>query len=266
MLISEGVAGLRGPAGGREKRGMRHRVLVSLLVVLAVVLGAGGAARAQQAPPFAHDFKSIADAIPDVVGEPTEDSHWGTRGDLLQRTTRGLMVWRSVDGWTAFTNGFKTWINGPRGLQERSNTERFEWEVPVAPPSAPREGNGRSVSVTWSTEPLADGHRLFFVVITNNHPYATASDVRLTEIQANRDGAGATEQLVPLDRTTLRPGERARWELNTSRQFSSRELAAAYLQYYANQTRWGLEYRASWRWAGQTEWVQSQPHRVPPLR
>lgn len=41
----------------------------------------------------------------------------------------GLMVWRKSDNWTAFTDGYRTWINGPFGLQTRLNDERFAWEL-----------------------------------------------------------------------------------------------------------------------------------------
>src|SRR5262249_6675345 len=42
-----------------------------------------------------------------------------------------------ADNWTAFTDGYRTWINGPLGLQERLNTGRFSWEtaIPPAPPT-----------------------------------------------------------------------------------------------------------------------------------
>jgi hypothetical protein len=50
-------------------------------------------------------------------------------GDGLQHTSGGLLVWRKADNWTAFTDGFQTWINGPTGLQERLNTARLPWEV-----------------------------------------------------------------------------------------------------------------------------------------
>ena len=51
----------------------------------------------------------------------------------LQQTTGGLLVWRKADNWTAFTDGYRTWINGPNGLVQRLNTERFEWEADYAP-------------------------------------------------------------------------------------------------------------------------------------
>ena len=54
-----------------------------------------------------------------------------------QRTTAhhgqgGLLVWRKADNWTAFTDGYWTWVNGPNGVQRRLNTERFDWEAPAA--------------------------------------------------------------------------------------------------------------------------------------
>jgi len=93
-------------------------------------------------------FLLLADYIPQVVGEPMEEEHHNPlNGDALQRTTHGLMVWRRADNWTAFTNGSRSWVNGPLGPQERGNDERFEWEIgnsvvtPVAaPPATPTFG------------------------------------------------------------------------------------------------------------------------------
>ena len=84
-------------------------------------------------PQFKLGFKALADQIPHIVGEPLEDErHSPTNGDSLQRTTKGLMVWRKADNWTAFTDGHRTWISGPLGLQERSNDARFGWESPTS--------------------------------------------------------------------------------------------------------------------------------------
>ena len=56
------------------------------------------------------------------------------------------MAWRKADNWTAFTDGYRTWINGPNGLVMRLNTERFVWEAdyeaitnpqPIATPPRP---------------------------------------------------------------------------------------------------------------------------------
>ena len=56
------------------------------------------------------------------------ETHNPKNGDGLQHTTGGLIVWRKADNWTAFTDGYNTWINGPNGLQERRNNQLFPWE------------------------------------------------------------------------------------------------------------------------------------------
>ena len=66
--------------------------------------------------------------IPSIVENPLENEHSVANGDSLQKTTAGLLVWRKADNWTAFTDGARTWINGPEGLQVRSNDARFDWE------------------------------------------------------------------------------------------------------------------------------------------
>jgi hypothetical protein len=64
------------------------------------------------------------------VGDCLEDQRFVASGNAQQRTTGGLLVWRKEDNWTAFTDGYQTWINGPFGVQQRLNTERFPWEAP----------------------------------------------------------------------------------------------------------------------------------------
>jgi S1-C subfamily serine protease len=115
------------------------RLLVILAIALALIT-TGSVALAQAAPVFKLGFKLLADQIPEVAGDPIENEwHNPVTGDTLQRTTTGLMVWRKADNWTAFTNGHRTWVNGPFGVMERPNEERFEWEAPAVPgePSTP---------------------------------------------------------------------------------------------------------------------------------
>lgn len=241
------------------------RLVLGLLVAVVANLATGSVALAQPKPVLSARFEPLATLIPEVVGEPTNESFWAANGDLLQQTTRGLLVWRKADNLVAFTDGARTWVNGPAGVQERANGDRFEWEAAASPPPVPISNPERLITVAWGTEQFADGHRLFYVVVTNNHPYVTATGIELVAVQTGRDGASVTEQKLPLDKTTLKPGEEARWEMDTSREFSSRELAEAYVQYYANQTKLGLEYYASWTWEGQSRRVRSAGYRVPSL-
>src|SRR3990172_6864213 len=74
-------------------------------------------------------FKSLHDAIPEAVGDcKTDESHNPLNGDGLQITSKGMLVWRKADNAIAFTDGYRSWVAGPLGIQQRLNTERFEWE------------------------------------------------------------------------------------------------------------------------------------------
>ncbi|MBI4317479.1 MAG: hypothetical protein HY675_03235 [Chloroflexi bacterium] len=91
---------------------------------------------------FVMGFRALYEEIPEVVGECKGPERYNVaNGDALQETTNGLMVWRKADNFTAFTDGYRTWVMGPEGLQVRLNTERFEWEVEpvveVVPPGEP---------------------------------------------------------------------------------------------------------------------------------
>jgi hypothetical protein len=95
-------------------------------------------ARAQTCQ-FVLGFATLASLIPQNVGQCLENEHHNpTNGDALQTTTGGLLVWRKADNFTAFTDGFRTWVNGPFGLQMRLNSQRFFWEsnpdnLPIVP-------------------------------------------------------------------------------------------------------------------------------------
>ena len=82
---------------------------------------------------FRFGFETLRDLIPKIVGECLENERYAANGNSEQQTTGGLLVWRKADNWTAFTDGYRTWINGPNGLVQRLNTERFTWEADFAP-------------------------------------------------------------------------------------------------------------------------------------
>jgi hypothetical protein len=78
---------------------------------------------------FQLGFAALRGAIPGVVGGCVEDEHHNPEnGDALQKTTGGLLVWRKSDNFTAFTDGHRSWVAGPFGVQSRLNSERFAWE------------------------------------------------------------------------------------------------------------------------------------------
>ncbi len=89
------------------------------------VLAAGGS-------PACHyqlGFAALYDRIPTIVGDCLDNEAYAANGDSVQHTTGGLLVWRKSDNWTAFTDGYRTWVAGPYGLQERLNSQRFPWEA-----------------------------------------------------------------------------------------------------------------------------------------
>lgn len=78
---------------------------------------------------FTQGFATMHQLLPDVVGDCRGDVAYNPRtGDARQLTTRGLLVWRKADNTVLFTDGYRTWANGPHGIQMRLNTQLFPWE------------------------------------------------------------------------------------------------------------------------------------------
>jgi hypothetical protein len=118
---------------------MFKRLLIAL--GLAGSLAAPAATTIHAAGPscqYVLGFATLANMLPQQTGQCVDNQFFNTsNGDAEQHTaTGGLLVWRKADNWTAFTDGYHTWINGPDGLQERLNTDRFPWE-PATPPTPP---------------------------------------------------------------------------------------------------------------------------------
>jgi hypothetical protein len=120
-------------------------MLLAFRVLLAVVVVGSTATTAAQtsACSFVLGFAALDDLIPDLVGNcVTNESFNPVHGDSSQLTTNGLLVWRKSDNFTAFTNGSQTWVNGPLGLQQRADKQRFWWEgnpdgLAIIPPPVP---------------------------------------------------------------------------------------------------------------------------------
>ncbi len=107
-----------------------------LLMVVLIALAFSFQPVVAQDCSFQLGFKALRDLIPDVVGDCVDNErHDQDTGVTLQTTTNGQLIWRKADNWTGFSDGERTWINGPEGLQHRLNTERFDWEAPAATPT-----------------------------------------------------------------------------------------------------------------------------------
>lgn len=140
----------RGAGRGGVLRAVRHGAAVGMLIgcLLWPTLGLAPAAAAASCR-FVLGFAGLHNAIPSIVGDCLENERHNTvTGDALQRTTRGMLVWRKADNAAAFTDGYRTWVQGPLGVQERLNSQRFPWEanpeaLPVVAPAVPAPTPGR---------------------------------------------------------------------------------------------------------------------------
>jgi hypothetical protein len=149
-------------------------VIVSSLVTSASV---AGAANCQ----FVLGFKALHDLIPSIVGPCVVDEHHNPQnGDGLQETTGtgpgGLLVWRKADNWTAYTDGNRTWINGPNGLQERLNTERFPWEASGTPVPASTPVPVATPEPASTPIPANTGHHFYLSTYYTAHDYYCDTD------------------------------------------------------------------------------------------
>ena len=105
------------------------RSFLAALTLIGVTTVPASAAAPPSACRFVLGFAQLHDAAPAAVGACLDDQAFAANGDSIQHTTRGLLAWRKADNWTAFTDGYQTWLNGPTGLVKRFNDEWFEWEA-----------------------------------------------------------------------------------------------------------------------------------------
>jgi hypothetical protein len=199
---------------------LRPLSLAPLLIAVWLIAAALPAA-AQETPSFRLGFKLLADQIPNIVGTPIENEHSEANGDSLQQTSTGMMVWRKADNWTAFTNGSRTWINGPSGIQDRSNDDRFPWEAPTpatvpAPSAAPtytgQDPSDADIVRGQAILSRSDGSRLYRCTLANINHYWSIDGITVTVIL--RDAAGKTILQDPAvgNATSVGPQQQATWE------------------------------------------------------
>lgn len=133
------------------------RRILPMLAAMAIAAVFAIPAYAQTAPTcqFILGFKTLQGLDPTDIGDCIDNQAFAPNGDAQQHTTKGLMAWRKADNWTAFTNGYVTWINGPGGLVSRLNTDRFPWEGDTGTIA---KGVGWSVRLpaAWAQVPTAD--------------------------------------------------------------------------------------------------------------
>lgn len=146
----------------------RHVLTLAVLVLVLSVFPWNLHVRAANCS-FVLGFQALHDQIPDTVGDCVVDQRYNPEnGDALQETTGGLLVWRKADNFTAFTDGYRSWVSGPYGVQERLNSERFDWEAddsqlssgtpPQPSPSTPSQVSPGPTSVYLPSVPNGDSY------------------------------------------------------------------------------------------------------------
>src|SRR5215469_13491983 len=150
-----------------------RRALALIAIAAASLLPASpaGAASCQ----YVLGFAALDALIPTVVGACLVDEHHNpANGDGLQETTGGLLVWRKADSFTAFTDGYRTRVNGPFSLQERLNSQRFWWEwnpdrLPITPaPTAGDRCHAAGLSLSTPDVNGAAGRETALLTFTNH--------------------------------------------------------------------------------------------------
>lgn len=194
--------------------------LASVLIVLLALAPLAPPTRAETCT-FVLGFKTLHDLIPDVVGNCVVDEHHNpANGDALQETTRGLLVWRKADNFTAFTDGYRTWVNGPLGLQVRLNTERFAWEADQASAAVgaclsrpDSKVKGREVDVVdWRVQPRSPSSGWAVVGrVRNNCPEIREVGLNVTVL----DQEGRPVGITTAGYWRLGPGEVREFSLPT---------------------------------------------------
>jgi hypothetical protein len=194
------------------------RLLLGLVLLLALLPATAAAADCQ----FVLGFADLRGQVgSEKVGECVENEHHNpANGDALQKTTGGLLVWRKVDNVAAFTDGHRTWLAGPRGLQSRLNSQTFDWEVeglvkvvrerlPAAAPAPcrPSDVAVESQQLRWDgAVPVVDA------TVTNRCKEAAdvTVDAQVRAVPGDTGSQALAEMVAVLQPGRMAPGESKR--------------------------------------------------------
>ena len=179
---------------------VRPLAMAAIIVLAALLLALGSAGRAAAAADcqFVLGFQALHAMIPDTVGDCIEnEQHHPGEGVTHQRTTNGLLVWQKATNHTAFTDGYHTWVVGPDGLQQRLNTERFDWE-PAAPMPAMDDAQALTHAYVLTAIAYYEQHGLEATVAYYNSGRSIEGERSLMLLQAGDQTVLATPLYPPL--------------------------------------------------------------------
>ena len=149
MVPTKGsVAAISMPA--RAEVALRLVATAAIAALLALAFTVFGAGRASAESPdcqFVLGFEALQAAIPDAVGDCLEnENHDPGDGITRQSTTGGMLLWHKSTNWTGFTDGYQTWVVGPRDVQQRLSIERFDWEPAAIAVGADAEADAETLA------------------------------------------------------------------------------------------------------------------------
>ena len=175
---------------------------ITTLILLTTIVALGWQATptgAQPACRFVSGFATLRELVgPDTVGACLEDEHVNADdGNVEQRTTGGLLVWRAVDNVTTFSDDVTNWVNGPNGLQSRPSGERLSWE---SDPEGPSQPTPSSAEASTASSPPSSAPSLFVLA----PPQATSMGAGRASDPVPPSPTG-----VPIPTATASPGSSA---------------------------------------------------------
>ena len=114
----------------RQAAGPLAALLLTQPSAPALVEQVAGVAHAVQRCQVVMGFALLeAHVGPSRVGQCLEDERFDpATATSWQQTTGGLLVWKKAENVVSFTDGYRTWLLGPAGVQQRLNIQRFCWE------------------------------------------------------------------------------------------------------------------------------------------
>lgn len=184
---------------------LRTRVLSFAGVGVLLGLWLPGPALAAAAPcEFRLGFKAIYDQMPAQVGTCVDNEAYNSSGDSVQHTAGGMLAWRHADNWTAFTDGYHTWVDGPNGLQERLNSARFPWEhdmdnssnVTSSTTSTTSRTNCTAVASSGSVSATGLNSSTTIISDGSGTSVSTSGNGTTTISTSSNDGGGTTTTVI----------------------------------------------------------------------
>ncbi|HEV7216085.1 MAG TPA: hypothetical protein VGP33_13300 [Chloroflexota bacterium] len=167
------------------------RCAVVLLVAAPFLTGvpAAEAARCR----YVLGFQALHHRIASVIGACLGDEqHNPVNGDAYQQTKRGTLVWRKADNQVVFTNGYVTILNGPQGLEQRLNAQRFPWE-----------GNPDGLLVVADAPTTAAQLRRQFATASPARVVTCTTSTSSSLVRAHRSTRKGVRKVAPRPKTTV---------------------------------------------------------------